>query len=121
MVPAWPGGGRVGRPAVVDGQWVAWRVVGSNHREIARSAGVFGDAAAAQEAIAVVRAGIERATASTEPVRGSWAWQLSINGTPVAVSSRLYQRPRDCTDSLETALAGIKVAQLRDTIPRLRR
>ena len=114
MLPSWPGGGRIERPAAGDGEWVAWRLVGSNHREIARSAGVFRDAAAAREAIITVRTGVERATAGTDAVRGLWAWQLSIDGAPVAVSSRPYQRYRDCADSLATAVAAIKVAQLRD-------
>jgi len=121
MMPAWPGAGRVDRPAAVDGEWVAWRVVGSNHREIGRSAGVFESADAARADIASLRGSIEHAIASTDAVRGRWGWQLHIDGVPVVVSSRLYQRARDCADSLATAVAGIKVAELRDVVPRLRR
>lgn len=121
MVPPWPGGGRPNCPASATGEWVAWRVVGSNHREIARSAAVFADAEAARAAIAAVRGGIERATAGTDAVRGRWGWQLHIDGAVVAVSSRLYQRSHDCADSLATAIAAVKVAELRDVVPRLGR
>jgi len=121
MLPAWPGGGRGSRPAPFDGQWVAWRIVGSNHRELARSPVVYPDAAAAQLAIASVQAGVERATGGTETVNGRWAWQLFIDGEPVAVSSRFYQRPRECVDSLATAVTAFKIGQLRDVRPGLRR
>jgi len=121
MVPPWPGGGRITRPDVADGEWVAWRVVGSNHREIARSAAVFQDTDAARQAVAAVRGDVFHAVASTDAVRGQWGWQLHIHGVPVVVSSRLYQRARDCADSLAIAVAAIKVAELRDVVPRLRR
>lgn len=121
MVPAWPGGGRANCPAPADGEWVAWRVVGGNHREIGRSAGVFVDADAARDNIASVRDSIEDAVASTEAVRGLWGWQLYIDGLPMVVSSRVYRRARDCGDSLATAVAGIRIAELRDVVPRLRR
>lgn len=121
MLPAWPGGGRQNRPAAVDGEWVAWRLLGSNHRELARSALVFPDAAAAGQGVALVQSAAGRATAGVETLRGRWAWQLSIDGAAVAVSSRLYQRSRDCSDSLATALAAFEVAEFRDVVPRLRR
>ena len=121
MVPAWPGGGRGQRSVGFDGDWVAWRLVGSNHRELARSAAAFTDAAAARAAVAVVQARIDAAVAGTEAVCGRWGWQLSIEGVVVAVSSRLYQRTRECSDSLATALAAFTVAELRDVVPRPRR
>lgn len=121
MLPAWPGGGRQNRLSALDGDWVAWRVVGSNHRELARSALVFADATAAGQGIALVQSGVDRAVVGIETVRGRWAWQLSIDGAAVAVSSRLYQRARECSDSLATAVAAFRVAELRDVVPRPRR
>src|SRR3954453_21942890 len=121
MLPAWPGGGRQNRLSPLDGDWVAWRVVGGNHRELARSAVVFADATAAGQGIALVQGGADRAPAGIETVCGRWAWQLSIDGASVAVSSRLYQRSRECSDSLATALAAFKVAEFRDLVPRTRR
>lgn len=121
LTPPWPGSGRADHAGQLDGEWVAWRVVGSNHRELGRSAGVFDNAEAAREAIAAARGGVEQAAVITETLRGMWGWQLHIGGVPAVVSSRLYQRARDCADSLAAAVAGIKVAELRDTVPRLRR
>jgi len=121
LTPPWPGGGRSDCAGALDGEWVAWRVVGSNHRELGRSAVVFANADAAREGIAAVRSGVELAVAVTEALCGMWGWQLHIEGAPAVVSSRLYQRARDCADSLATAVAGIKVAELRDAVPRLPR
>ena len=121
LTPRWPGGGRADQARSVDGEWVAWRLVGSNHRELGRSAAVFDTADAAREGIAAVRSGIEDAVAITEALRRMWGWQLHVGGVPAVVSSRLYQRARDCADSLATAMDSIKVAELRDAVPRLRR
>ena len=104
-------------PATHDGGWVAWRLVGSNHRELARSAGVFPTAPAAQEGIRLLCNGVERALAVTEAARGLWAWQLSIDEAAVAVASRLYQRPRECAYNLAAALAAIRIADLADLRP----
>src|SRR4051794_16006874 len=117
MLPAWPGGGRQNRLSPLDGDWVAWRLVGGNHRELARSAVVFADATAAGEGIALVQAGGDRATAGIETLCGRWAWLLSIDGASVAVSSRLYQRTRECSDSLATALAALQVAEVPGVVP----
>ena len=118
LAPSWPGGGRDDRPADNDGAWVAWRLVGSNHRELARSATVLPTTVAAGDAVALLRAGVARAAATTEAVRGLWTWQLSIDDVPVAVASRLYQRPRECAYNLAAALAAIPIADLADALPR---
>jgi hypothetical protein len=112
LAPSWPGCGRVELSGECDGTWVAWRLAGGNHRELARSAAVFPSLAAARDAVGRLRGGLHRAVASTEAVRGLWAWQLLIDDVPVAVASRLYQRPRECGYNLTIALATIPIASV---------
>lgn len=112
LTPAWPGCGRVEQAGDCDGTWVAWRLAGGNHRELARSAAVFPSLAAARDSVGRLRGGLQRAVASTEVVRGLWAWQLLIDDAPVAVASRLYQRPRECGYNLSIALAAIPIASV---------
>lgn len=112
MAPPWPGAGRDPSLAPADGGWVAWRLVGSNNRELARSAQVFSTTEAARAGARELRGEVECATVMTEATHGLWVWQLSLAEVPVAVASRLYQRPRECSYSVAAALAAIKIAQL---------
>ena len=43
---------------------------------------------------------------------GRWYWRLSIEAIPVAISSRTYQRQRECIYSLDQFLAAVAVAEL---------
>lgn len=119
LAPAWPGAGRDDRPGVGDGPWVAWRLLGSNHRELARSARIYDTTDAACAAIALLRARLDDAAVTTVISRGRWDWQLAIDGEPFAVASRPYQRPRECAYNLDVTVAAIRAAAVIDVKPRV--
>ena len=121
LAPAWPGAGRADRPRGVDGQWVAWRLLGSNHRELARSAGTYATADEACAAVRRVCEHIDDAVVTSVATSGRWDWQLSVDGELLAVASRLYQRPRECAYNLGVTVAAIRVATTADVAPRILR
>ncbi|MDQ1694773.1 MAG: hypothetical protein QOJ03_126 [Frankiaceae bacterium] len=113
-VPPWPGSGRDADSVPSSGTWVAWRLLGSNHREVARSAGGFSDITACLAAIRELRIALVNGTASigVETTQGLWGWVLSVGERPRAVASRLYQRHRECDYSCRVFLAAAPAAEL---------
>jgi hypothetical protein len=101
LVPRWPGAGRDIALDLVPGAWVAWRLLGNNHRELARSARVFGDVGACRGAIEQLQQGLATGVADlhTELAAGSWSWVAVLAGHPLAVASRLYHRQREADHS----------------------
>jgi len=117
--PRWPGAGREAQSATV--RWVAWRLLGANHRELARSAEVFADPAECRAAIAEVVVAITGGTGmcETEPVGGGWMWSLVAGGHRLAVSSRGYQRLPECRNNVGLFLAAAPGATVALVMPRL--
>jgi hypothetical protein len=100
--PPWP---RQDRPYIgtvrPDGRWTAWRLLATNHRELARSALVFADV---DECLTSIRAILgEPGDIALEPgPLGMWGWRYDVDGRAVAVSGRLYHRQRECSYNAES-------------------
>ena len=89
--------------------WFAWRLVGANNREIARSARTFlsfGACYAAADALRT-RKGHFVDVVRHDDDRNQWAWHLRVDGIAEAASSRLYQRHRECLFNLEQFMTSI--------------
>lgn len=101
-LPPWP---RQDRPYVgsvrADGRWTAWRMLASNHREVARSAAVFADV---DDCLVAIRAMLaDRGDIALEPGPvGMWGWRYDVDARAVAVSGRLYHRQRECGYNAES-------------------
>ncbi len=95
-----PGARLVG--AVGDGG-VGWRLLGSNNRELGRSAVSYPDAEAALHAVGRVRELAPDGEAHILHHRGttSWAWHLEEDGVLVANSGRGFRYERECRHNLE--------------------
>ncbi|MER8041430.1 hypothetical protein [Streptomyces sp. NPDC094032] len=104
-----------------EAQRFAWRLVGANHRELGRSAQVFADPGECRAAVLRLRqrVGDARALLATADAAGGggWAWRLEIEGRPVAVAGRTYQRQRDCQFNLGQFLHVVPVAELAEPAP----
>jgi len=81
----------------LDG-WCAWRLVGANNREVARSARTFPTFHECYQAARQVQHRLEVAamTVRHDDVLNLWAWRVEIDGIAVATSGRMYQRHREC-------------------------
>lgn len=119
LTPPWPGAGRPLDGAIAARSWVAWRLLGSNHRELARSASVFADVAACNASISQLRSGLEQgaATVSVEAVERMWGWVVRVDAGALAVASRLYLRQRECEYSCQVFLGAAGHADLPTTPP----
>ena len=103
-----PGGRLVHEPAAGG---VGWRLLGSNNRELGRSARAYPDAEAALAAVAEIRALAASAGAHIvhDPASGLWSWQLADpEGAVAATSGRGFRHERECRYNLE---------QFRDAAP----
>jgi hypothetical protein len=98
---------------------VGWRLIGSNHRELGRSAESFAGLAQCRAAVLRLRERIAdaRVLLATSEGAGGWSWRLEIDGRAVAVAGRLYQRQRDCQYNLGQFLSAVPVAELTEPTP----
>jgi hypothetical protein len=85
------------------GGGVGWRLLGSNNRELGRSAASYPDAEAALDAIRVVRELVATGQAHIvhDPGSGLWAWHLVDDEVLVANSGRGFRHERECRYNLE--------------------
>jgi len=95
----------------LDG-WCAWRLVGANNREIARSAKTFPTFHECYQAARYVQHRLALATTTVrhDDVLNLWAWRAELDGAPVATSGRLYQRHRECQSNVAQFLLLMPLA-----------
>ncbi|TXS35204.1 hypothetical protein EAO75_45215 [Streptomyces sp. uw30] len=88
--------------------------MGSNHRELGRSAESFTGFTECRAAVLWLRERISdaRVLLTTTEAAGGWSWRLEIDGRAVAVAGRLYQRQRDCQYNFGQFLNTVTVAEL---------
>jgi len=112
-VPEWPGpGGTSVRSDVPTGTgWTSWRLVGSNQRELGRSARVFPDLETCVADAATITASLDKAVLALSTRTSQWTWELTVDGEIVAVASRLYQRQRECEYNSRVFLVTAPSAQ----------
>ena len=102
-------------PPEADGtSAVAWRLVSANNRELGRSAVYHWGADACVRAVSdLVRSLDEVQTRlSRNPVTGLWAWVLTQDGEPVAMSGRGYRRESEVRDCLDNFRITAPIAQV---------
>lgn len=108
--------GRVGWASASQPCFV-WRLVGSNNREIGRSAQAFTDAAACRTGISFLRrqlGNLDARISCDENTR--WSWRLELHGQAVAHSARVYMRRREAVFNLEQFLAAAPTADAPGTL-----
>jgi len=95
----------------LDG-WCAWRLVGANNREVARSARTFLTFHECYQAARQVQHRLDAAalTVRHDDVLNLWAWRAEIDGFAVATSGRMYQRHRECQSNAAQFLALMPLA-----------
>jgi hypothetical protein len=100
----------------------AWRLLGSNHRELARSAARF---TALDEAVVdAVAVAAQAATATFEITVGAgatWQWVMTVDDVYRARSSVGYARRLECVRAFERFRTNAPLAQLSPTPLRRRR
>jgi hypothetical protein len=82
--------------------WCAWRLVGANNREVARSARTFPTFHECYQAARQVQHRLDVAATSVrhDDDLNLWAWRVEIDGIAVATSGRMYQRHRECQSNV---------------------
>jgi len=121
--PLWPGvhqpfAGTLGP----DGRWVAWRLLGGNHRELGRSPTVFADVAAARHSARSLQALIAQSRPHVRSVpTGLWTWRLLVDDVPVAASGRTYARQREAAYSVSAFVAAVPLAVVSEVVAGFRR
>ncbi|NYI06278.1 hypothetical protein [Allostreptomyces psammosilenae] len=123
-------GDPVGSPAAAgadcgagDRCWYSWRLVSPNNRELGRSLDEYPDYAACTAAVAQLQAGAPRLRPASWLHTGSglWAWEVLLDGRPVAVCGRGYLRERDCAYNLTNFLNALDGADVTPGCRRVRR
>jgi hypothetical protein len=119
---SWPGDWCTHQePAAATSSWSAWRLLGANNRELARSFATYPDAASCSTAIKY----LQSAASHLVPVflpglrLGRWYWQTAVNDVPLAASARSFALRRDCAQNLEQFLAAASTGVVTISAPTL--
>ena len=101
---------------------IIWILVSPNNRPLGRSAVRHDTYPACHAALTVVRAELGRSeSAVAVEETGQWNWQVTLDGAPVAVSSRSYLRIRECNYNLTRFLDAVPEAVIVEGARRVRR
>lgn len=86
---------------------IRWRLISANHRDLGRSAMIYGDSSAALQSIKGLVAGLERVerTLNCSHEDGQWRWALRLDDADLAAASRGYRRRIECELSVKQFLA----------------
>ena len=78
--------------------WCAWRLMGANNREIARSARTFSTFHECYQTAREIQQSLDGVvtTVRHDDTHNLWAWRAKLDGVNIASSGRLYQRFREC-------------------------
>ena len=102
---AFPGAGELAE--------VIWILVSPNNRPLGRSATRHESYTKCYASLLYLRTQPDRVTPTVAVEQhGQWSWQITLDGIPVAVSSRSYLRIRECNYNLERFLETVPEAAI---------
>jgi hypothetical protein len=107
---SWPGDWCTDQaPATATHSWSAWRLLGANNRELARSFTTYPDPESCAAAIRYLQSASDRLVPAFLPgLRlGRWYWQTAVNEVPLAASARSFGLRRDCEQNLAQFLVAV--------------
>jgi hypothetical protein len=119
---SWPGDWCTDHePAAATRSWSAWRLLGANNRELARSFTTYPDAESCAAAIKYLQSAAGRLVPAFLPgLRlGRWYWQTAVNDLPLAASARSFGLRRDCEQNLEQFLVAVSTGVVTLNAPTL--
>jgi hypothetical protein len=95
--------------------WSAWRLLGANNRELARSYGTYADAGSCAAAIRHMQSTTDRLVPAFRPgfATGRWYWEASVDSVPLAVSARPFNWRRDCEHNFGQFLAALSARAIK--------
>jgi hypothetical protein len=119
---SWPGDWCTDQePAAAAHSWSAWRLLGANNRELARSFTTYPDADSCAAAIKYLQSAAGALVPAFLPSLrlGRWYWQTTVNGTPLAASARSFGLRRDCERNLDQFLVAVSTGVVTINTPTL--
>ncbi|HEY3923058.1 MAG TPA: hypothetical protein VGL75_00685 [Acidothermaceae bacterium] len=92
--------------------WCAWRLMGANNREIARSAHTFSTFHECYQAAREIQQALDGVvtTVRHDDTHNLWAWRAKLDGLNIASSGRLYQRFRECQANVAQFIEFMPIA-----------
>lgn len=92
---------------------VGWRTLGANNRELGRAASAASGIEQSCESVRLLQGSFAQTTSRIVREAGvGWVWRILLDDELVVVSSRSYQRQRECGYSLEQFSAVFPTAEV---------
>jgi len=99
-----------------DGPGWSWRLLGSNHRALARAAGTFASQAeAGADALEAGRLAVEATIEMITEHGASWRWEMTVDGAVRATSAAGYARRLECVRAVARFRQCAPLAQVSAT------
>jgi hypothetical protein len=96
-----------------DGPGWSWRLLGSNHRALARAAGTFASQAeAGADALEAGRLAVEARIEMITEHGASWRWEMTVDGEVRVTSAAGYARRLECVRAVARFRLCAPVAQV---------
>lgn len=107
------------QPGAAKHPWSAWRLLGANNRELARSYTTYPDAESCAAAIKYLQSASDRLVPAFLPgLRlGRWYWQTAAADVPLAVSPRSFGLRRECEHNVEQFLLAVSIGVVTISAP----
>ena len=119
---SWPGDWCAEQqPVAAKHSWSAWRLLGANNRELARSYTTYPDAETCAAAIKYLQNASDRLVPAFLPGfrLGRWHWQTAADDVALAASARSFALRRDCEQNLAQFLVAISPGAVAPSGPTL--
>ena len=92
---------------------VGWRTLGANNRDLGRAASAASGIEQSCESVHLLQGAFAQTTSRLVREAGvGWVWRIQLDDELVVVSSRSYQRQRECGYSLEQFGAVFPTAEV---------
>ncbi len=100
--------------STTDRQAGIWRLLASNHRELARSAFLYGSFAAARSSVLQIRDDLDDVVVTTfrGPVSGSHGWYASVDDRVLFTCARWYETSSLSLEASAGAIAALHSADV---------
>jgi hypothetical protein len=105
--------------AAANAPFGVWRLLATNHREVARSSYLYRSGAGARAHARQLQNLVDDMVVTTlsGPLAGTHGWSIAIGGSPVMTCARWYGATATSLEAASGAIEALRTARINDDLP----